>query len=58
MPTIFEVYDNKREMMQEEIFAPVVGVMKIKTAEEAINLTNDNRYGLLRPSGPTTTEKP
>lgn len=46
MPTIFEVYDNKQEMMQEEIFAPVVGVMKIKTAEEAINLTNDSRYGL------------
>jgi acyl-CoA reductase-like NAD-dependent aldehyde dehydrogenase len=46
MPTIFEVYDNKQEMMQEEIFAPVVGVMKIKTPEEALDLTNDCRYGL------------
>jgi acyl-CoA reductase-like NAD-dependent aldehyde dehydrogenase len=46
MPTIFEAYDNKHEMMQEEIFAPVVGIMKIKTAEEAIDLVNDCRYGL------------
>jgi acyl-CoA reductase-like NAD-dependent aldehyde dehydrogenase len=46
VPTIFEVYDNKHEMMQEEIFAPVVGIMKIKTAEEGIDLVNDSRYGL------------
>ncbi len=46
MPTIFEVYDNKIDMMQEEIFAPVVGVMKIKTEDEAIDLVNDSRYGL------------
>jgi acyl-CoA reductase-like NAD-dependent aldehyde dehydrogenase len=46
VPTIFEVYDNKQEMMQEEIFAPVVGIMKIRTADEAIPLVNDCRYGL------------
>ncbi|MDR2133360.1 MAG: aldehyde dehydrogenase family protein [Clostridiales Family XIII bacterium] len=46
MPTIFEVYDNRMELMQEEIFAPVVGVMKIKTPEEAVALANDSRYGL------------
>ncbi|MDR2354759.1 MAG: aldehyde dehydrogenase family protein [Clostridiales Family XIII bacterium] len=46
MPTIFEVYDNRMDLMQEEIFAPVVGVMKIKTPEEAAALTNDSRYGL------------
>ncbi len=27
--------------MQEEIFAPVVVIMKIKTREEAIDLVND-----------------
>jgi len=32
--------------MQEEVFAPVVGVMKVKTPEEAAELTNDCRYGL------------
>ncbi|NLM21625.1 MAG: aldehyde dehydrogenase [Peptococcaceae bacterium] len=46
LPTIFEVYDNKQEMMQEEIFAPVVGIMKVKSPEEAIELVNDSRYGL------------
>ncbi len=46
LPTIFEVYDNTQEMMQEEIFAPVVGVMKVKTPEEAIDCVNDCRYGL------------
>ncbi|SHI18137.1 betaine-aldehyde dehydrogenase [Sporobacter termitidis DSM 10068] len=45
-PTIFQVYDNRQEMMQEEIFAPVVGVMKVKTADEAVDLANDCRYGL------------
>lgn len=46
MPTIFEVTDNKHPMMQEEIFAPVVGIMKIKTPEEGVQLVNDSRYGL------------
>ncbi|MDR2771121.1 MAG: aldehyde dehydrogenase family protein, partial [Clostridiales Family XIII bacterium] len=46
MPTIFEVYDNGMDLMQEEIFAPVVGVMKVKTPEEAAALTNESRYGL------------
>jgi acyl-CoA reductase-like NAD-dependent aldehyde dehydrogenase len=46
MPTIFEVYENKMDLMQEEIFAPVVGVLRVKTAEEAVELANDSRYGL------------
>ena len=46
MPHIFAVDDNKHPMMQDEIFAPVVGVMKIRTAEEGVELINDSRYGL------------
>ena len=46
MPTIIEMYDNRHELMQEEIFAPVVGVMKIKTPEEGVKLLNDCKYGL------------
>jgi acyl-CoA reductase-like NAD-dependent aldehyde dehydrogenase len=46
LPTIFEVFDNKIELMQEEIFAPVVGVMKVDTPEQAVRLANDSRYGL------------
>ena len=46
LPTILEVYDNSIHFMKEEIFAPVVGFYKVKTPEEAIELTNDNDYGL------------
>ena len=46
MPTIFEVYDNSIDLMQEEIFAPVVGVMKVGSADEAVERANDSRYGL------------
>ncbi len=46
MPTIFEATDARHELMQDEIFAPVVGVMKVKTADEGVELINDCRYGL------------
>jgi acyl-CoA reductase-like NAD-dependent aldehyde dehydrogenase len=46
MPTILELYDNRAPLMQEEIFAPVVGIMKVESAEQAIEYTNDNKYGL------------
>jgi len=46
MPTIFEATDSRHELMQDEIFAPVVGVMKIRTAEEGVERTIDCRYGL------------
>ena len=46
VPTVLEVYDNKVALMQEEIFAPVVGFYKFRTVEEAVDLANDSRYGL------------
>ncbi|MDR2357672.1 MAG: aldehyde dehydrogenase family protein [Oscillospiraceae bacterium] len=46
MPTILEMYDNKAHYMQEEIFAPCVGVMKVKLPEDAAALVNDCHYGL------------
>lgn len=33
-------------IMQEESFAPIVGIMKVKSDEEAISLMNDSQYGL------------
>lgn len=33
-------------IMQEESFAPVVGIMKVKNDNEAISLMNDSLYGL------------
>ncbi len=45
-PTIFGDCDNRMEFMREEIFGPVVGLIRFKTADEAVSVTNDTRYGL------------
>jgi acyl-CoA reductase-like NAD-dependent aldehyde dehydrogenase len=45
-PTIFGDCTNELEIMQEEIFGPVIGLAKFQTPEEAIALANDTRYGL------------
>ena len=45
-PTIFGDCNNRMEFMQEEIFGPVVGLVRIKTSDEAVSFTNDSRYGL------------
>jgi len=45
-PTIFGDCQSQMRFMQEEIFGPVVGLMRFKTPEEAVNLANDTRYGL------------
>jgi acyl-CoA reductase-like NAD-dependent aldehyde dehydrogenase len=46
MPTILEIPDNGLHYMQEEIFAPCVGIMKISSDDEAAALVNDCPYGL------------
>ena len=45
-PTIFADVDNKMRIAQEEIFGPVLSVIKFHTEEEAIAIMNDSRYGL------------
>lgn len=45
-PTVIELKDTKTKIWREEIFGPVVGVLKYKNFEEAINLFNDTEYGL------------
>jgi len=45
-PTIIEVNSNKCRLNQEEIFGPIVTLMKFKTDEEALALANDTKYGL------------
>ena len=45
-PTIFGGCNNDMQFMREEIFGPVVGLMPFKTREEAVDITNDTRYGL------------
>ncbi len=45
-PAIFGNCTNDMQFMREEIFGPVVGLIPFKTVEEAVNITNDTRYGL------------
>ena len=44
-PTIFETH-NKSRISQEEIFGPVVSVIKFKDEAEALEIANDTLYGL------------
>jgi aldehyde dehydrogenase (NAD+) len=45
-PTIFRDVDNKSTLAQEEVFGPVLAIMKFSTEEEAIEMANDSQYGL------------
>jgi aldehyde dehydrogenase (NAD+) len=45
-PTIFIGVKNDMPIARDEIFGPVVSVMKFSTDEEALRLANDTIYGL------------
>jgi aldehyde dehydrogenase (NAD+) len=45
LPTIFEA-DNSMRIAQEEIFGPVLCVIKVHSDDEAIAVANDSIYGL------------
>jgi acyl-CoA reductase-like NAD-dependent aldehyde dehydrogenase len=45
-PQILVDVTHDMEVMREETFGPVVGIMKVADDEEAIRLMNDSRYGL------------
>jgi acyl-CoA reductase-like NAD-dependent aldehyde dehydrogenase len=45
-PTVLVDVDHSMKVMRDETFGPVVGVMKVRDAEEALQLANDSRYGL------------
>jgi aldehyde dehydrogenase (NAD+) len=45
-PTIFANVNNKMRIAQEEIFGPVVCVIKYDSDDEAIAIANDSIYGL------------
>jgi succinate-semialdehyde dehydrogenase/glutarate-semialdehyde dehydrogenase len=44
--TVLTEVTHAMEVMQEETFGPVLGVMKVDTMEEAIRLANDSQLGL------------
>lgn len=45
-PTVLVDVDHSMRVMRDETFGPVVGVMKVSDADEAVRLANDSRYGL------------
>lgn len=45
-PTIIEVASNSERMAQEEVFGPVLTLVRFDTVEEAVAIANDTPYGL------------
>ncbi len=46
MPTILTEVENKMRVAQEEIFGPVVCIIKFKDEQQVIKMANDSEYGL------------
>jgi acyl-CoA reductase-like NAD-dependent aldehyde dehydrogenase len=45
-PTVLTNVDHSMGLMREESFGPVIGIMKVASDDEAIQLMNDTEYGL------------
>ena len=45
-PTVFAGVSNQMRIAREEIFGPVLSVIRFKTEEEAVRMANDSPYGL------------
>jgi acyl-CoA reductase-like NAD-dependent aldehyde dehydrogenase len=45
-PQVLSEVDHSMQVMTEESFGPVIGIMKVRSDDEAIRLMNDSRYGL------------
>jgi acyl-CoA reductase-like NAD-dependent aldehyde dehydrogenase len=46
LPTIFSNVTNGMRIAQEEVFGPILSVIKFRDEEEAVALANDTRFGL------------
>jgi acyl-CoA reductase-like NAD-dependent aldehyde dehydrogenase len=45
-PTVLTNVNHSMNVMKEESFGPVIGIMKVKNDEEAIRLMQETEYGL------------
>jgi len=45
-PTVLAGVDHSMSVMTEETFGPVIPIVKVKDADEALRMANDSRYGL------------
>jgi acyl-CoA reductase-like NAD-dependent aldehyde dehydrogenase len=45
-PTVLIDVDHTMDVMREESFGPIIGLMKVESDEQAVELMNDTQYGL------------
>ncbi len=45
-PQVMTGVDHSMRIMSEESFGPVIGIMKVKSDDDAVRLMNDSQYGL------------
>jgi acyl-CoA reductase-like NAD-dependent aldehyde dehydrogenase len=45
-PQILVNVDHSMRIMTEETFGPAIGIMKVRSDEQAVRMMNDSRYGL------------
>ncbi|QLL06606.1 aldehyde dehydrogenase family protein [Mycobacterium vicinigordonae] len=45
-PTVFADVDPESELAQEEVFGPVLAIMRFRDEDEAVRIANNTRYGL------------
>ena len=45
-PTVLTGVSNEMEIVQDEVFGPVLPIQPFEDFDEAVNLANDSRYGL------------
>jgi aldehyde dehydrogenase (NAD+) len=45
-PTIFTDVTSDMELFREEVFGPVLAVMRFRDEDEAVRIANDTKYGL------------
>jgi acyl-CoA reductase-like NAD-dependent aldehyde dehydrogenase len=45
-PTILVDVNNSMNVMREESFGPIIGIMKVRSDDEAVALMQDTEYGL------------
>jgi acyl-CoA reductase-like NAD-dependent aldehyde dehydrogenase len=45
-PTVLTGVDHSMDVMRDETFGPVLPIMRVRDADEAVTLANDTRYGL------------
>jgi len=45
-PTVLDDVSHDMRVMREETFGPVLPIMRVRDADEALHLANDSRYGL------------